>query len=216
VGDEQSLRGFPRPAKCEGHKVINSLFEPDVPPGFLYRPDFITLEEESQLEAAIARIEFANFEMRGVIARRRVAFFGRSYDEPRRGPSGSATPPIPDFLIPLRAKAANWAGVEPAAFAMALINEYPERAPIGWHRDAPQYDIVAGVSLLSPCVMRFRPYVSPVAQRASGQRRTATHQVTLERRSGYLMTGEARNAYEHHVPAVTALRYSITFRTLRA
>jgi hypothetical protein len=29
------------------------------------------------------------------------------------------------------------------------------------------------------------------------------------------MTGEARSAFEHHVPPVAAFRYSITFRTLR-
>jgi alkylated DNA repair dioxygenase AlkB len=101
------------------------------------------------------------------------------------------------------------------AFAMALINEYPPGAPIGWHRDAPQYDIVAGISLLSSCRMQLRPYVSPRHAATQGRRRTATHEITLEPRSAYLMTGEARNAYEHHIPAVTALRYSITFRTMR-
>jgi alkylated DNA repair dioxygenase AlkB len=187
------------------------LFDVDAPPGFQYRDDFITVADEAELAAEIARIEFATFEMRGVVAKRRVAFFGRSYDA-----GAASTPPIPEFLFPLRAKLAAWLAVEAAAFAMALINEYTVGAPVGWHRDALQYDVVAGVSLLSPCVMRFRPYVSPSAQRAAGTRRTATHEIILERRSGYLMTGEARNGYEHHVPAVTALRYSVTFRTLRA
>jgi hypothetical protein len=188
-----------------------SLFEPQLPVGFTYLDDVITPDIEAQLAAAIARIEFANFEMRGVIARRRVAFFGRTYD------SGSAsTPPIPEFLMPLRAKAAAWAGIPEDDFRMALVNEYPPGAPIGWHRDAPQYDIVAGVSLLSGCVMKFRPYVSPAAQRTAPSRRIATHQLTLARRSGYVMAGEARNAYEHHIPAVAALRYSITFRSIRS
>jgi len=34
-------------------------------------------------------------------------------------------------------------------------------------------------------------------------------------RSAYLMTDQSRNAYEHHIPAVTTLRYSITFRSVR-
>jgi alkylated DNA repair dioxygenase AlkB len=97
---------------------------------------------------------------------------------------------------------------------MALINEYRPGAPIGWHRDAPQYDMVAGVSLLSDCRMRFRKYVSP-GRKPAELRRTATHEILLERRSAYLMTGESRSGFEHHVPPVTALRYSITFRTLR-
>jgi alkylated DNA repair dioxygenase AlkB len=188
------------------------LFDVNIPSGFLYRDDFITAGEEASLAAEIARVEFSTFEMRGVVARRRVAFYGRSYD------AGSArvTPPIPPFLFPLREKIARWAGVDPDAFAMALINEYAPGAPIGWHRDAPQYGIVGGVSLLSSCVMKLRPYV-PAAAHASlhGRKRTATHAITLERRSGYVMEGEARNGYEHHIPAVTTLRYSITFRTLR-
>jgi alkylated DNA repair dioxygenase AlkB len=188
-----------------------SLFAPDVPEGFLYRPDFIDAEEEAALIGQIDQLQFAAFEMRGVVARRRVAFFGSAYDSGR-----ADTPPLPDFLMPLRAKLTGFAEVEPGAFAMALINEYPPGAPIGWHRDAPQYDIVCGVSLLSSCRMMLRPYVRPSAQRATpGARRTATHEIALEPRSAYVMRGPARTSYEHHIPAVRERRYSITFRTLR-
>jgi alkylated DNA repair dioxygenase AlkB len=187
------------------------LLDADVPPGFHHRDDFITSDEERSLAEAIARIEFSTFEMRGVVARRRVAFFGRSYD------SGRISPPLPGFLVPLRDRVAAWAQVDGAAFAMALINEYPPGAPIGWHRDAPQYGIVAGVSLLSSCRMKFRPYVRPGEQAAAeGRRRIATHEIALERRAAYLMTEAARNAYEHHIPAVSTRRYSITFRTVRS
>jgi alkylated DNA repair dioxygenase AlkB len=191
--------------------VEPSLFDPGLPDGFVYRPDFISSEDEAQLVDAIGQVEFSAFEMRGVIARRRVAFFGSSYDAGR-----AETPPLPAFLLPLRERAAAFARVHPDAFAMALINEYPPGAPIGWHRDAPQYDMIFGVSLLSACRMMLRPYVSLSAQRAAeGRRRKATHQITLERRSAYLMAGESRTGYEHHIPGVTELRYSITFRTLR-
>jgi alkylated DNA repair dioxygenase AlkB len=188
-----------------------SLFDVDLPSGFLYRNDVISTEAEAQLMEGIARLEFSTFEMRGVVARRRVAFFGQTYDS-----RGTGTLPLPTFLVPLRDAIAIWAGVDSSAFAMALINEYRPGAPIGWHRDAPQYDIVAGISLLSSCRMKFRPYVRPDAPAPAGdRRRTATHQITLDRRSAYLMTGESRNAYEHHIPAVSELRYSITFRTIR-
>jgi hypothetical protein len=184
------------------------LFEPNVPSGFHYREDFITDSDELLLLDAMAGVAFSEFEMRGVVARRRVAFFGQSYDRAAAGP-------LPAFLLPLRARIAEWAGVDSEAFAMALINEYRPGTPIGWHRDAPQYSIVAGVSLLSTCRMKFRPYRSPASASPTSSRRSATHAIVLARRSAYLMTQDSRNAYEHHIPPVAEPRYSLTFRTLR-
>jgi alkylated DNA repair dioxygenase AlkB len=187
-----------------------SLFPPELPEGFRYEAGWLSPADEARLLEAIAAVTFGAFEMRGVVARRRVAFFGAAYDTSR------PTEPMPAFLDPVRARAAAWADVEPAALAMALINAYPPGAPIGWHRDAPQYDIVVGLSLLSACRMRLRPYLPPrAAVQGEHGRRAASHEVTLERRSIYLIAGPARTAYEHSIPAVTAQRYSITFRTLR-
>ena len=189
-----------------------SLFEPDLPGGFAYRNDFISADEERRLVEAISRIEFANFEMRGAVARRRVAFYGATYDTDRE-----ARGPIPEFLNDVRARAAAWAGVAPSDFAMALINEYRPGAPIGWHRDAPQYGIIAGISLLSACRMKLRPYVAPSrVHELGGTTRTTTHEIVLEPRSGYVIAGIARSGYEHSIPAVDSLRYSITLRTLRS
>jgi hypothetical protein len=70
-----------------------------------------------------------------------VAFFGQSYDRAAAGP-------LPAFLLPLRAQIAHWSGIHSNAVAMALINEYRPGTPIGWHRDAPQYDIVADLALV--------------------------------------------------------------------
>ena len=191
--------------------MAQSLFDPDLPSGFYYRDEFITPLEERELADHIGQIAFATFEMRGVVAKRRVAFFGLSYDEktyPER--------PIPDYLKALRARLAEWARVDANDFAMALINEYQPGAPIGWHRDAPQYDITAGVSVLSACRMKLRPYVAPSRQQSSkAAPRKTTHEIALAARSAYLITGVARQEYEHSIPAVDALRYSITFRTLR-
>jgi alkylated DNA repair dioxygenase AlkB len=192
-----------------GHWIVavsSGLFEHPLPSGFQYRENFITEPQERLLLDAIASVEFSNVEMRGVVARRRVAFFGESYDREAAGP-------IPTSLLPLRSDIAAWAGVRADLFAMALINEYRPGSPIGWHRDAPQYDIVAGLSLLSTCRMKFRPYRSPATTTAD--RRGATHELHLERRSAYLMRGRSRTEFEHHVPPVPDLRYSITFRTLR-
>jgi len=184
------------------------LFAPEVPEGFLYRADLLGPDEERALNAAVAGISFDTFAMRGVVARRRVKFYGAAYDD-------RPSLPMPDFLLPLREGLAHWAGVSPDAFVMALVNQYPRGATIGWHRDAPQYGITAGVSLLSSCRMKLRPYVSPkdLAGRDRRTPRKATHEIELEPRSGYLITGLARDGYEHSIPPTAALRYSITFRT---
>ena len=133
-----------------------SLFEDSAPgpPGFAYRSEVIDPDEEAALAKALARLDLRAFEMQGHVARRRVAYFGRRYD-------GSAKemedgPPIPGFLQTLRRKAAAFAGLAPEDLVHALVNEYPPRAPIGWHRDRPAFGQVVGFSLLSPCVMRFR------------------------------------------------------------
>ena len=183
-------------------------FGPDVPDGLHYQDAFVDEREERALLDAIGGVAFSDFEMRGVVARRRVAFFGESYNR-------SAAGPIPDFLESVRRRIAEWAGVDASAFAMALINEYPPGAPIGWHRDAPQYELVAGISLLSECRMRFRRYRSPSAPAGRPARRSTSHEIVLARRSAYLLTGDSRSRYEHHIPPVAELRYSITFRTLR-
>lgn len=190
------------------------LFEPRVPDGFLYRPDFITSEEERALVAEIERLEFAQVEMRGAVARRRTVHYGWTYGYyARRTEPG---PPLPAFLLPLRVRAAEWASIDEATFVEALVTEYRPPATIGWHRDAPMFgDVIAGISLLSSSRMKFRPYVSPKDVKAGSAPRKTTHEITLAPRSAYLVTGSARRDFEHSIPAVDGLRYSITFRTLR-
>ena len=183
------------------------------PAGFDYQPEFLTPSEEDQLLREISALEFSSVEMRGVVARRRTVHFGWTYGYyARRAEPG---PPLPSFLLPYRDRIGEWATLDPASFVEALITEYPSGAPIGWHRDAPQYDIVAGLSLLSACRMRFRPYRSAPSPALRSPRRSATHEIVLARRSAYLMTQESRTAYEHHIPPVAEFRYSVTFRTLR-
>jgi alkylated DNA repair dioxygenase AlkB len=184
------------------------LFDLDLPDGFRYQADVITPDAEAALVGEFARVPFTAFTMRGVSARRRVAFYGRAYDA-----ALTDALPIPPFLLNVLEVIATWAAVDAAAFDMVLVTEYPAGAPIGWHRDAPQYGTVAGLSLLSACRMKFRPYRRPSTTLT--ERRTATHELTLEPRSAYLLAGASRWRYEHHIPAVDALRYSITFRTPR-
>ena len=175
------------------------------PPGFLYHPDVLSEPEESALLGHVRAIGFSPVEMRGQIARRRTAHFGwvYGYESWQITPG----PPLPDFLLLLRERVARLSAVEPDALAEVLVTEYPAGAGIGWHRDAPQFGVVVGVSLLTACRMRF--------QRGRGTARE-TGVAALQPRSAYVLTGEARQHWQHSIPPVRAGRYSITFRTLRA
>ena len=187
---------------------------PTVPDGLLYRADFVTEDEERALLRILGGLTFDAVEMRGVVARRRTVHYGWRYGYySRRSEPG---PPLPDFLLPLRQRAAEWASIDPTAFVEALLTEYPAGAAIGWHRDAPMFgDVIAGISLRTGSRMKLRPYVSPKDIRAGAPPRRTTHALELAPRSGYLITGAARRDFEHSIPAVESLRYSITFRTLR-
>jgi DNA oxidative demethylase len=192
-----------------------SLFAGAVPDGFEYREDFLSKTEERQLLEVIESLQFSQVVMRGAIARRRTVHFGWTYGyySHRTEPG----PALPSYLDSMRARIAAWAGVDAELFVEALVTKYPPGATIGWHRDAPMFgDVVAGLSLAAACRMRFRPYVSPAELRAGAGPRRTTHEIDLAPRSAYLLTGSARRTFEHSIPAVPALRFSITFRTLRA
>jgi alkylated DNA repair protein (DNA oxidative demethylase) len=173
--------------------------------GFIFRHEFITPGEELALLDRIRPLDFHEMKMRGGVARRRVIHYGVNYSfETFKASPG---PPIPDFLLTLRAKAAALAGVDADDLAEALITEYSPGASIGWHKDAHPFGIVVGISLLSASRFRFR----------RGQVRAwKTAEVPLPGRSAYVLTGPARTEWEHSIPPVKELRYSVTFRTLRA
>jgi alkylated DNA repair protein (DNA oxidative demethylase) len=175
------------------------------PDGLVYRPDLLSSAEERAILDELERLEFQEIRMHGVVAKRTARHFGLDYDYERRGIVEEAEP-IPEWLVPVRERAAQLAGVAPDELVEILVQRYPEGAQIGWHRDAPAFGIVVGISLGSASRMRFR-------RDKGGLRKT--FELELEPRSGYVLAGEARTAWKHHVPPTKALRYSITFRTLR-
>jgi alkylated DNA repair protein (DNA oxidative demethylase) len=176
-----------------------------LPEGLVYEPELLTAAEEQALLERFTTLRFDEIRMHGVVAKRTARHYGFDYDYERRAAITDAEP-IPEWLESVRAKAAALAGASPAALVEALVQRYPEGAQIGWHRDAPMFGTVVGVSLLSPSRMRFR-------RGSTGAWETA--ELALEPRSGYVLAGEARTKWQHHVPPTKADRYSITFRTLR-
>lgn len=182
-----------------------------LPSGFVYRPDFLTREEEAELIGYIEDLPMRNsFDKDGHEAKRRVFNFGWSYDFD----TGKLIPgpKLPHWLSPIARKIAKWLDIPAACVVEALVTEYPPGAAIGWHRDNESFENIIGISLGSWCRLRLRPI------RSRFRRREAKDVVGIdvEPRSAYLMQKDSRWFCQHSIPPVTALRYSITFRTLQA
>ena len=189
----------------DGMSAQHDLFGGAAPPGWSYRDDFIDRAEESGLLATFAGWPLAPAAYKDYTARREVLSFGGSFDYS----ANTLRPgkPVPPELFPLREREAAWAGVTPAAFAHALVARDPPGPPLGRHRDVPDFELVAGVSLGSVARMTFRRY--PPAPRAE------TLHADLAPRSAYLMCGEARWDWQHRVEPTESERWSVTFRTRR-
>jgi alkylated DNA repair dioxygenase AlkB len=175
--------------------------------GFEYHTDFVGAHECAQLLATIAAMPLAQAQYKQFTAKRRVLHFGGRYDFSNNEllPGG----PLPDILVPLRARIGAVAGIEPQMFTHAMIAEYQPGVQLGWHRDVPDFELVAGISLGSTARLQFRPY--PLQERS----RRHYFNASIDPGSLYLLRGPARWEWQHRVPPVPQLRYSITFRTLR-
>ena len=174
--------------------------------GFRYKPSLIGPTEESALVACVRELPFREFEFHGYLGKRRVVSFGWQYDFSGGGALRKADD-IPDFLVPLRERAARFAKLNPETLQHVLVTEYAPGAGIGWHRDKAVFGEVVGISLLTPCVLRFRRKVDGKWERVN---------VTTEPRSAYFLSGPARLEWQHSILRVDALRYSITFRNVLA
>lgn len=194
--------------------VQTTLFEPTqaLPHGLVYQPDFLTPEEEAWLLEEFAGLPFAEAHFQQYTARRRVVRYGEGdYPASYGAEAEKLNPrrPFPEFLAPIRRKVALWRGLPETHFVHALVTEYQPGTPIGWHSDAPHFEIVVGISLAGRARMRFRPYAAKTDRKAG---------VTIELapRSAYVMQDDIRWRWQHHIPPTKELRYSITFRSLCA
>lgn len=174
------------------------------PHGFAYKPGFLEPAEEEELVRRIAQLPFEPFAFHGFLGKRRIVSFGWQYVFD--GSGLRRTEDIPPFLLPYRDRAAAFAGLTPEDMQHVLVTEYAPGAGIGWHKDRSVFGEVVGLSLLAPARLRFR--------RRRGER-WERRSLTAEPRSAYLLRGESRTQWEHSIPAVDALRYSITFRNFR-
>lgn len=183
-----------------------TLFKADQawPEGFRYRADLVPLEQEESLLQRVRELPFKEFEFQGFVGKRRTVSYGWHYDFNDRVLRQAED--LPPFLLSLREAAADFAGMPATRLQQVLVTEYTAGASIGWHRDKAVFGEVIGISLLSSCRFRFRRKAGSTWDRVS---------LTAERRSAYLLSGPSRTEWEHSIPAVEALRYSVTFRNLR-
>ena len=177
---------------------------PKVLEGFRYHSAFIDEAEEDALISHVRELPFREFDFHGFKGKRRIVSFGYHYDF--SGQQLRKTQDIPEFLLSLRERAAVFANLAPESLSHALVTEYAPGAGIGWHRDRPVFGEVIGISLLSACVLRFRRKVEEKWERVS---------VPAAPRSAYHLSGPARLAWQHSISPMEALRYSITFRSMR-
>jgi alkylated DNA repair dioxygenase AlkB len=177
---------------------------PVLPDGFMYQTDLIAAADEAALLERVRSLPFRDFEFHGYTGKRRVVSFGWRYDFSERVLRKADD--MPPFLVALRESAARFAGMAPERLQHVLVTEYGAGAGIGWHRDKGVFGEVVGISLLAPCVFRLR--------RRNGEKWDRVS-LTAEPRSAYLLSGAARTEWEHSIPPVESLRYSITFRNLR-
>ena len=178
---------------------------PVLPEGFRYRADVVKREDEAALLGRVRELPFRDFEFHGYTGKRRVVSYGWHYDFNERVLRKADD--MPPFLVALREQAARFAGMEASRLQHVLVTEYGAGAGIGWHRDMGVFGEIVGISLLAPCVFRLR--------RARGDGKWERVSITAEPRSAYLLSGASRSEWEHSIPAVEALRYSITYRNLR-
>ena len=179
------------------------LFDAPLVPGLVTSEEFVSTTEEEALIAGIAGVELSPFRFQGFTGKRLTHSFGYHYDFDTA--RFAQTEPIPDWLLPLRDRAAAFAGLAPDDLVQALLIRYDPGAGIGWHRDRPVFDRVVGISLGSPATINFRQ------RTATGFRRV---KLELAPRSAYCLSGEVRREWEHGIASHDALRYSVTFRSL--
>lgn len=201
---EPRIRVFARPVN---QPALFDDLPAALPAGGALRPEFLSPAEERDLIATVAALPLEAALYRGHVAKRRIASFGGQfdYDANRLLPS----PTMPDALLPLRARVADWLRIDPTRFVHVLVAEYATGTQLGWHRDVPAFESIVGVCLLGEARMRFRPW--PPANPSAAD----VFSVVLPPRAAYLLSGPARWEWQHSVAPTTERRFSVTFRTRR-
>ena len=182
---------------------MSLLFDAPLIVGLRYEENVIGEAEERLLIDRLLAADLSPFRFHGWLGNRKTQTFGWRYDF--EDTSFAPAEPIPEWLAPVRRKAAEFADLKSEDFVHVLLARYDPGAGIGWHRDRDVFEKVVGISLGTPASLRFRQ------RTGSGFRRA---KLEVMPRSAYLLEREARQDWEHSIAPGQSLRFSITFRTL--
>jgi len=186
------------------HDTADLFGERELPDGFRYIPEVLSAAEEEGFVRRFEKLPLQRFEFHGYLANRRIYTFGPKYIFAGQKPRAYTR--IPDYMRPLTEIAGRISQMSADAFEQVMVTEYPPGAGIGWHRDRPSYEDIISVSFLAPCTLRLRRKVGQGWERRS---------VFVAPRSVYLLHGPVRDSWQHSIPSMDALRYSVTLRTFR-
>lgn len=167
-------------------------------PGLYCKQDILSINEEAAIVTAIQAQPW------DTTLSRRVQQYGHPYNYKSEDRAVQAVP-IWAFQLLDTCRLHMPIPHVPSDSIQVIVNEYTPGQGIAPHIDSlSQFaEWILTVSLGSPATMVFT-------------KDTEKHQVTLERRSAYLMTGDARYKWKHSIPARkgdrTGTRISVTFR----
>ena len=199
----------PDPPEASGRQPEHEI------PGLVYKPDFITEEEETKLLACIDGAEWST------VLQRRVQHYGWRYDYKQRQIDESMRlGELPEWARELGRRLVD-EGLTRDLPDQVIVNEYRGKQGISRHIDQPRSfaEHVATISLLETWGMVFR--------RCGSKEKV---EKSLERRSVAVLTGDARYKWTHEIPnreneprmaqgkrrrVKRTRRISLTFRTVR-
>src|SRR3954465_14709993 len=121
--------------------------------GLRYELELMPPATERELLDVFESLRWDPIVIRGQAAKRTARHYGLDYDYEARSPTPGE--PVPDWLEPARGLAAGLAGARPGGLAEILVQRSPPGSAIGWHRDAPAFGEVIGLSIGGFSRMRF-------------------------------------------------------------
>ncbi|XP_010478904.1 PREDICTED: alkylated DNA repair protein alkB homolog 8 [Camelina sativa] len=176
-------------------------------PGLFLIPEFVSVEEEQQLLAAVDARPWIG------LAKRRVQHYGYEFCYGTRNvdtkkPLGE----LPSFVSPILERISLFSNLDNDQSSLDLdqltVNEYPSGVGLSPHIDTHSAfeDCIFSLSLAGPCIMEFRRYsvstwkASTADAEKLGDSSCIKKALYLPPRSMLLLSGEARYAWNHYIP----------------